>query len=227
MELRETQSSWKVSQERQEAPPEPQGPQEHQSEDETMIQENPEIVDTPETAGPSHVQRPEPEPEPMQARSTRTARPRSSRVDNMQRFADLMDRLNQKLDDLDKEEHAFGLMVAGMLKKIPEDRRHNAKKAVMDLLHEQYIGSSQNFGPPPPSGAHHYSNPPPPRSHQYYQSRFRPYSDEYGTMQNFSRPPIPYPSPSPIPSTFAAPSQSPSTSSVTSYSEYVPSYQQL
>ncbi|PIO09328.1 hypothetical protein AB205_0205750, partial [Aquarana catesbeiana] len=124
MELTETQSSWQVAQEGQEAPPEPQGSQEHCSLDEKMTQEmNPETLDTQETAGPSQVQR----PEPLQARSTRTARPRGRRVDNMQRFADLMDRLNQKLDDLDSEEHAFGLMVAGMLKKIPEDR-HNAKK---------------------------------------------------------------------------------------------------
>ncbi|PIO14673.1 hypothetical protein AB205_0196470 [Aquarana catesbeiana] len=85
MELRETQSSWQVAQEGQEAPPEPQGLQEHRSLDETMTQKmNPEILDTQETAGPSQVQRPE--PEPMQARSTRTARPRGIRVDNIQRF---------------------------------------------------------------------------------------------------------------------------------------------
>ncbi|PIO23388.1 hypothetical protein AB205_0097350 [Aquarana catesbeiana] len=165
----------------------------------------------------------------------------------MDRFADLVERMNQKLEDLQSEDHGFGLMVAGMLQKIPQEPKHDVKKAVMDLLeasmrNEPSIPTSPMFGPPPPSGPYYtYPNPPPPRTHPYYPPRFHPYSDEYGNAMNPAHPPIPYPSPSPIPSTIGAPGYQPfshhstnlpptpsvraSTSSATS--GYKPVYEQL
>ncbi|PIO13830.1 hypothetical protein AB205_0025550, partial [Aquarana catesbeiana] len=235
IELRETQSSWEVGEEGQEAPLEPQGSQDQHEMAELPAPEldpSETSVNTPVTAGPSRVE----SPGPTQVR-LRNSRPAGRHSQNMDRFANLVDRLNQKLDDLESEEHGFGIMVAGMLKKIPEERRNQVKKAVMDLLdasvrNEQPNCSSAMFGPPPPSGPYYpHSNPPPPRTHPYYSPRFHPYSDEYGNVLPYSHPPIPYPSPSPITSTIGAPSftpsPGPSTRNANPQSEYQPSYHHL
>ncbi|XP_073454134.1 uncharacterized protein [Aquarana catesbeiana] len=172
----------------------------------------------------------------------RSSRPIGGRMnETMERFSTLMAKLDQKLDTLETEESGFGCMVAGMLKKVPQDRKNAVKKSIMDILEANIQSapateqSSIFVHPPPPSGPYYnFPNPTPPRTHHYYPPRFRPYTDEYGNTQNLGNPPIPYPSPSPIPSTLTSqrfseesilmpptPSPRPSTSSTQ------PTYHQL
>ncbi|PIO10544.1 hypothetical protein AB205_0056820 [Aquarana catesbeiana] len=250
MDLRETQSSWEV-------PGEGQVESQAAASDEAASQEaggslDHSILNESEAAQESNQEEAsastQQQAQPIRLRSQRRSRPTRGRItENMDRFSQLVESMNQKLDELNSEDHGFGLMVAGMLQRIPLERKHAVKKAVMDLLegsirNDPSIPTSPMFGPPPPSGPYYtYPNPPPPRTHPYYPPRFRPYFDEYGHALNPAHPPIPYPSPSPIPSAIGAPgyqqyrhnsndfpptpSPMPSTSSVTS--GYDPVYEEL
>ncbi|PIO16319.1 hypothetical protein AB205_0107690 [Aquarana catesbeiana] len=249
MDLRETQSSWEVPDEGQEesqaAASEEAASQEAEgSLDHSLLNDSEAAQESNRGEASASMQQ---LAQPIRLRSQHRSRPPRGRLtENMDRFALLVESMNQKLEELNSEDHGFGLMVAGMLQKIPQERKHAVKKAVMDLLeasirNEPSIPTSPMFGPPPSGPYYTYPNPPPPRTHPYYPPRFRPYSDEYGNAMNPAHPPIPYPSPSPIPSTIGAPgyqqyrqnandfpptpSPSPSTSSVTS--GYEPVYEQL
>ncbi|PIO41144.1 hypothetical protein AB205_0192630 [Aquarana catesbeiana] len=252
MDLRETQFSWEVrdegQEESQEAATQEAASQEaggSLSLDHSLLEDSEAAQESNQGEASSNIQQPA---QPIRLRSQRRSRPpRGRHSDNMDRFAELVERMNQKLEDLQSEDQGFGLMGAGMLQKIPQERKHAVKKAVMDLLeasmrNEPSMPTSPMFGPPPPSGHYYtYPNPPLPRTHPYYPPRFRMYSNEYGNAMNPAHPPIPYLSPSPIPSTIGAPgyqqfsqhsnnfpptpSPRPSTSSVTS--GYEPVYEQL
>ncbi|XP_077345607.1 E3 SUMO-protein ligase ZNF451-like isoform X2 [Lithobates pipiens] len=52
---------------------------------------------------------------------------------NLERFASLMEKMNTKLSDMESAESGFGIMVAAMLKKIPQERQAFVKKNIIDL----------------------------------------------------------------------------------------------
>ncbi|XP_077346714.1 uncharacterized protein LOC143995860 [Lithobates pipiens] len=116
---------------------------------------------------------------------------------NMDQFASLMETMHEKLESLESEESGFGIMVAGVIKRVPQERQGHVKKAIIDLLEANMVNQpatapSPMFGPPPPSGPFYdFPNPPPPRTHPYYTPRFRPYTDNYGNAINQGNAPSP------------------------------------
>ncbi|XP_077317170.1 uncharacterized protein LOC143939950 [Lithobates pipiens] len=134
LDLREIQSSWEVGDEGQDASQEAASQEVGGllSLDHPLLLEEQEEAQDSNQGEASNIQQPA---EPIQLRSQRRGRPpRGSNTQNINRFAELVDRMNQKLDQLNSEDHGFGLMVAGMLQKVPQERKHKVKKAVMDLL---------------------------------------------------------------------------------------------
>ncbi|XP_077347917.1 uncharacterized protein LOC143996625 [Lithobates pipiens] len=184
-----------------------------------------------------NVEQPQVEQSPNQrAPLLRSSRPvgGSRGAQTMERFANLMDRLDRKLETLETEESAFGVMVASMRKRVPDGRKNLVRKDIMDILEANMItpnSTNQSVmlpNPPcPPGPYYNMPNPPPPRTHPYYPPRFRPYTDEYGNALTSANAPIPYPSPSPIFSSHdvpnnpilmpSTPSPMPSTSSNLTY----------
>ncbi|PIO14764.1 hypothetical protein AB205_0022960, partial [Aquarana catesbeiana] len=211
MELRETQASWEEGDNGQRAGGEAACAVEggsqclsaHQSleasEDtqETNISEPYTQLELPEVqltqiALPDVKQPQVEEPPTRRPLPQRSSRPIGGRINQtMDCFATLMEKLDHKLDALETEESGFGSMVAGMLKKVPWERKNFVKKAVMDILEANMQSnpatdqSSIFAHPPPPSGPYYdFPNPTPPRTHHYYPPSFCPYTDNYFNTLN-------------------------------------------
>ncbi|PIO16019.1 hypothetical protein AB205_0060160, partial [Aquarana catesbeiana] len=144
MELRETQSSWEERDYGQRAGGEAACAEEGGSQCRSAHQSFEATQDTQETniSEPSpqlelpEVQLPQislPDVEQPQVKVPRTpmplpqisSRPIGGRINQtMDRFATLKEKMDHKLDALETEESGFGSMVAGMLKKVPKERKN-------------------------------------------------------------------------------------------------------